>query len=163
MAGGGYLALRRVSGTTGRLSSPRTFGTLLALQVAAAVFPVMLVGIFIALGSVSNPAGSFAVSHLLFPVLAAFAGGLGGYQFPIAGHLYFRSSDSNTPAASDASHSNPGSLYAFDLAGACLGAILLSAYLIPVFGFAKTAVAIAAVNIAPAMLFALALLAARRS
>jgi predicted membrane-bound spermidine synthase len=100
---------------------------------------------------------------LLFPVLAAFAGGPGGYQFPIAGHLYFRSSDSNVPAASNASHSNPGSLYALDLAGACLGAILLSAYLIPVFGFAKTAVAIAAVNIAPAMLFAFALLAARRS
>jgi len=32
---------------------------------------------------------------------------------------------------------NPGTLYALDLAGSCLGAVLFSVYLIPVFGFLK--------------------------
>ena len=44
----------------------------------------------------------------------------------------------------------PGALYALDLAGACAGALLLSAYLVPVFGMARTAALIAAVNLAPA-------------
>jgi hypothetical protein len=162
MAVGGYMALRRVAKTTGNVNERRRFLTLLALQVAAAVFPIALVVILVALRGVTNPTGAFAMSHLGFPIVAAIAGGLGGYQFPIASDLYFQSPDSDAPITTGRTRSNPGSLYALDLAGACLGACLLSAYLIPVFGFAKTAVAIAAVNIAPALLFALALITVHR-
>jgi predicted membrane-bound spermidine synthase len=47
-----------------------------------------------------------------------------------------------------------GTLYAIDLLGGCAGALLLSSYLIPVFGFWKTAWLIAVVNLAPALLAA---------
>jgi predicted membrane-bound spermidine synthase len=43
-------------------------------------------------------------------------------------------------------------LYAIDLLGGSLGALVLSGYLIPVFGFWKTAWLTAAVNLAPALL-----------
>lgn len=43
-------------------------------------------------------------------------------------------------------------LYAVDLIGACLGALVLSAFLLPLFGFLKAATFIAAVNLVPAVL-----------
>jgi predicted membrane-bound spermidine synthase len=45
-------------------------------------------------------------------------------------------------------------MYAIDLLGGCLGALVLSGYLIPVFGFWKTAGLCAAINLAPALLAA---------
>jgi predicted membrane-bound spermidine synthase len=45
-------------------------------------------------------------------------------------------------------------LYAIDLLGGSLGALVLSGYLIPVFGFWKTAWLCAAINLAPALLAA---------
>jgi predicted membrane-bound spermidine synthase len=47
-----------------------------------------------------------------------------------------------------------GALYAMDLLGGCAGALLLSTYLIPVFGFWRTAWLCAAINLAPALLAA---------
>jgi predicted membrane-bound spermidine synthase len=49
-------------------------------------------------------------------------------------------------------------LYSIDLLGGCAGALALSGYLIPVFGFWKTAWLCAAVNLAPALLAARACL-----
>jgi len=86
------------------------------------------------------------VSHIGFPALALLCGLLGGKQFPIASKIFF--ADSRRHGGS------PGTLYAVDLAGACLGAILLSAYLVPVFGFLDTAWLMATVNLATAALAA---------
>jgi spermidine synthase len=63
-----------------------------------------------------------------FLVLALAAGTLGGLQFPAASQVF---------------RSSAGVLYAVDLAGACLGAIVISGYLIPVFGFAGAAAVMA--------------------
>ena len=46
----------------------------------------------------------------------------------------------------------PGRLYALDLAGSCLAAILFSVWLVPVFGFFRTALLSAMVSLAPAAL-----------
>ena len=86
--------------------------------------------------------------QIAFPVLALLSGVLGGYQFPIASRVFF------SHRAQGARHA--GTLYALDLAGACLGAVAISAYLVPVFGFFKTALLIAVVNLAPAALAFLA-------
>jgi len=82
-------------------------------------------------------------AQFLFPSLAALGGMLGGYQFPIATEIYLRDGRSGASL---------GTLYAIDLLGGCAGALLLSGYLIPVFGFWKTAWLSAAVNLAPALL-----------
>jgi predicted membrane-bound spermidine synthase len=47
---------------------------------------------------------------------------------------------------------NTGSLYAVDLLGACVGAVILSAYLVPVFGFLEAATLILILNLATALL-----------
>jgi spermidine synthase len=89
------------------------------------------------LAALSGPAlcALLGVSHLLYPVLALACGVLGGYQFIVASRLW------GSPST--------GALYALDLAGASAGAILFGAWLIPVFGFWRSAALIAAVSLAP--------------
>jgi spermidine synthase len=118
--------------------------TLVALQALAAISPALLVGLLELLGRLRNPSALFLVSQVLFPALALLAGLLGGYQFPLASRIFFAGS-------ADAPRS-PGTLYALDLVGACLGAVALSAYLVPVYGFLRTALLMAVVDLAPAVL-----------
>ena len=81
----------------------------------------------------------------MFPALAVISGMIGGYQFPVATEIYLVGAKA---------HRGLGTLYALDLFGGCVGALLLSGYLIPVYGFWKTAWFTAAVNLAPVVLAA---------
>ena len=72
-------------------------------------------------------------SWALFPALAFVAGALGGFEFPLAARVF---------------RGRAGTLYALDLAGSCLGALLFSIYLVPVFGFLRTALLMALVSLA---------------
>jgi spermidine synthase len=109
-----------------RAPARRGIRTLVLLQLGAAIAPLLLCAVF------------QAVTPMLFPVLALGCGMLGGYEFPVASRIFCAR--------------NPGTLYALDLAGSCLGAVLFSVYLIPVFGFLKTAVLAAIVSLAPAVM-----------
>ena len=109
-----------------RAPARRGIRTLVLLQLGAAIAPLLLCAVF------------RAVTPVLFPVLALGCGMLGGYEFPVASRIFCAR--------------NPGTLYALDLAGSCLGAVLFSVYLIPVFGFLKTAVLAAMVSLAPAVM-----------
>jgi spermidine synthase len=117
---------------------------LFRLQLLASLSPILLCLLFDRLAATQNPASVFLVSQILFPVLAVLCGLFGGYQFPVATRIFFSNSEQKT--------SGTGALYALDLAGACLGAIVLSSYLVPVFGFQATAWIMAVVNLAPAVL-----------
>jgi len=101
-------------------------------------------------------ATTWLAAQLVFPALAALCGMLGGYQFPVATEIYLHDDDSS-------GRSRLGTLYAIDLLGGCAGALVLSGYLIPVFGFWKTAWLSAAVNLAPALLAARVSLEAKGS
>jgi predicted membrane-bound spermidine synthase len=98
--------------------------------------------LLIEVGRLSSVTGQRAASEFLFPALALAAGLLGGFQFLLASRAYF----GETPEGGR----SPGVLYALDLAGACAGALALSVLLIPVYGFLRTAVLMAAVNLVPA-------------
>jgi spermidine synthase len=93
-------------------------------QLLAAAAPLLLLALFQAPGA----------GRMAFPALAAVSGMLGGYEFAVASRMVPR----------------PGKLYALDLAGSCLGAILFSIWLVPVFGFFRTAWLSAMVSLAPA-------------
>ena len=121
---GSWWSLRRAAGLR----------TLAGLQGVAALAPLVLYAVFEGLARVQNAAGVFLASQILFPVLAVLSGLLGGYQFPVASRIFFARGGGS-----------PGTLYALDLMGACLGALALSLYLVPVFGFLKTALLMAAV------------------
>lgn len=147
IAVGSWLALRRAQPSAGA-PCRKMAGTQLLLALACPG----LIGAASLLTRLSGPAAGWIAAQLVFPALAALGGALGGYQFPIANAVYLDGTSVRRGL---------GALYAVDLLGGCVGALLLSTYLIPVFGFWKTAWLCAAVNLPPAMLAARAAFAGR--
>ena len=144
MALGSWRALRRTAGSEAGPAVREDIRRLAGLQILAAASPLLLYALFEILATIKSPLTVSLASQVLFLILAMLCGLFGGYQFPIASRIFF--------AISRGKPSSPGALYALDLAGACLGAVILSAYLVPVFGFLETAALIAVVNLAPAVL-----------
>jgi spermidine synthase len=137
IAFGSWLAIHRV-----RSSDDPPFRIIATTQfILATSAPVLMFLVSL----LSRSSATLLPAQFLFPALAALGGMLGGFQFPLATEIYLR--DSNSKAGL-------GALYAIDLLGGCAGALLLASYLIPVFGFWKTAWLTAGVNLAPALLAA---------
>ena len=171
MAGGAWLALRD-SARRGGAQPARAadYVKLVLLQLTAAAAPLLLYGLFVLLSSLGSSPALLTASPAIFPVLALIAGLMGGSQFPLASRLYFADAarinhlhninynESNQIYNYETMNGspNPGVLYGLDLLGACLGAVALSAYLLPVYGFLRTAFLMAVVNLGPAALIALA-------
>jgi spermidine synthase len=140
IAMGSWLAMRRLR--RGGYSACRAVASaqfLLALSAPALMLLISL------LAKVSGTTTTWLAAQCVFPALAALSGILGGYQFPMATEVYLRGCNGQRSL---------GILYSIDLLGGCAGALALSGYLIPVFGFWKTAWLCAAVNLAPALLAA---------
>ena len=124
---------------------------LAAIQIAAGLSPLLLYAFLLASAKITSQGGLVLVSYLLFPLVGFLCGALGGYQFPLASQIFYSGPINKAQ--------NTGSLYALDLFGACLGAVLLSAYLIPIFGFLQTSVLVFVLNSAMALLAFMAALA----
>ena len=120
---------------------------MLAVSGPALIFVVAM------LARISGVATTWLAAELVFPALAALTGILGGHQFPIATQIYLHDGNSRWRL---------GTLYAIDLLGGCAGALIVSGYLIPVFGFWKTAWLSAAINLVAALLAARVYLEAKR-
>jgi len=115
----------------------REFRFLACLAMIAALAGVVLYSLLGPLSGLEHPVALAFAAHVLFPALAWLAGLLGGYQFPLASHLYF-------------AHTKPGgagAVYALDLLGACVGALVLGTLLIPIYGFLRTALALFLLNL----------------
>lgn len=117
--------------------------TLAAVQALVAVLPLVVYGFLHWLGGTTNPLWQTAGTWLLFPLSAFLAGSLGGYQFAASIQVFF--ADARRPRS-------PGLLYGLDLIGACVGAMIVSAVLLPLFGFWRVAIFIATLNLAPTLL-----------
>jgi spermidine synthase len=183
MALGSWLAMRAQRGGTGSPTRParvpacspaecpeselrrQCLCRLAGLQLAVALAPLLLYLVFLLLARAAGPLSLALASYVVFPALGLFCGLLGGYQFPVASRIYFNWG--GTPPASSlrppASSPNIGALYAVDLAGACLGGILLSAWLVPVFGLLRTGLLMGVLNLGPALLAGLCARRARRA
>jgi hypothetical protein len=149
MALGAWLAVGR-----GRNVSPeeaegtslqRSLRAVAWLQFAAALAPLLLYSTLQEFTRVSSDFGLVMVSQVAFPLIALACGLMGGYQFSIASRVYF--AGKTLPS--------PGVLYGLDLVGAAVGAVLLSLYWFPVYGFLRSAVLMAVVSLTPAILTAL--------
>jgi spermidine synthase len=115
------------------------------LQFSAALAPILLYALLAFFAGLQGETALWMVGHIAFPLVALVGGLLGGYQFPLASRVYFAGSRTRSP----------GVLYGLDLAGACVGAVVLSAFLFPLYGFLRSAILIAVVSLAPALLAAL--------
>ncbi len=138
IAFGSWLGMRHIR----RSGSPpcRAVATTQFLIALSAPVLMLLVSL---LAKISGMAATWLAAQCVFPALAALSGILGGYQFPMATEIYLQDGSGRRRL---------GMLYAIDLLGGCAGALVLSGYLIPVFGFWKTAWLCASVNLAPALL-----------
>jgi len=92
--------------------------------------------LFSGLGHWSLAAASPLVALTAVPLLTFLVGLLVGMEFPLAGAL-----ESQNPVET------ASRLYTADFAGACLGALLASAWLIPVWGVTGTCAFVAALNL----------------
>ena len=119
---------------------------LAALHAALAGYAMIFLALAAALAGCAPPDG---LVPWLFLFLAALAGGLVGFEFPVANKLYL--------AARGAPGAAAGVVYGLDLAGSCLGALLVGVWLLPVIGLAWTLFILAGLNlVVSASLFAAA-------
>lgn len=136
LAAGSWLRIRFVPAKAGKFAMRAAIRTQCFLAIS---LPASLV-LILMLSQVSGSVGTLFSTQLAFPILAILCGLMGGYQFPVVTEIYLGDSKHSTTAAV---------LYAVDLLGGCLGALFLGTYLLPVFGFWKTAWFTAAINVVP--------------
>jgi spermidine synthase len=140
IAVGSWLGLRGL-----RRNGSHSCRAVASTQILLAVSAPALMLLISLLAKLSGAAATWLAAQCVFPALAALTGMLGGYQFPMATAMFL--GESSGPR-------RLGVLYAVDLLGGCVGALVLSGYLIPVFGFWRTAWLCAAVNLPAALLAA---------
>lgn len=115
------------------------YSVFIKTQLAIALYPLILPVVFFMLSATSGiRVLSWLGSNLIFPLLPVVAGFVGGFQFPLANKILLQ----DRRAVGETS----GRSYGFDLAGACLGAVLISAFFVPIIGLNQSCVAIAILN-----------------
>jgi len=135
---GGWVMTRRVE----RIEKGKSL--LLRLEGAIAaywlLFPIVLTILYAQAG---RPGVSTAIGPILL-ALNALAGFLVGMEFPLASKMYLRVSLSETA----------GILYASDLVGAFVGALLVSAMLLPALGVLETCLLVVILKLGSLLLVA---------
>ncbi len=114
LAVGSFMANRVISKNR-VISSRSILGIEVAIVAYLVLFMIMLFW------------GQALLGNSVLAVLTVLIGALTGYEFPIAGRILFSSP-----------WETAGSLYAADLLGASLGALVVSLFIIPVFGIYYT-------------------------
>jgi len=110
--------------------------SLVRIEFAIFVYAVTLPFILILLSGLTTNKLIFTATQVIIPLLTIILAVLVGMEFPLAGKLYFRRLAGTA-----------GSLYASDLIGACLGAMLVSALLIPLLGLVWVCMLIGVLNL----------------
>ncbi len=101
--------------------------TFIIAQIAISIYPLILLGSFwIFKGSRAY----FWGANMIFPLLPIIAGFMGGFQFPLATKIYLKYKTRVGRVA--------GLTYGVDLAGACIGSLFVSAFLVPIIGIPST-------------------------
>lgn len=104
------------------------------------IYPLILPVLFWVFINLKGKVGFWLGSNLIFAFLPVIPGLIGGFQFPLANKLYLE--DSNFAVGRSASL-----IYGLDLFGACLGAVLVTIFLLPIIGIPMTCLLVAGLNI----------------
>jgi spermidine synthase len=110
------------------------------LDALLAVAAFLLVPLLLGLRASESSFLQTVSPPLIFPLLNGIVGFLAGAQFPPAAKLSFRGVEETA-----------GNLYAVDLLGACLGALLVSAFCVPLVGIAATCALLGGIKIMTAI------------
>jgi spermidine synthase len=115
-----------------------TVRTYFLTQVSIVIYPLVLPLLFFFFARTGNYVVNFIGSDILFPLLPVIPGLIGGFQFPLANKLFVRERVTKGTSA--------GITYGLDLGGACLGAFLVSIFLIPIIGIHNTCFQVSILN-----------------
>jgi spermidine synthase len=140
LAFGNWWRLRITDRSARAMCSHTALRQLAGLQILVALAPLLLFLLLNSLNQVRSMGMLTLASQIVFPTLALLAGTLGGYEFALATDVFFEGE--HLPRG------NIGLLYGVDLIGACLGALVSSTLLLPLFGFLRAGLLIAVVNLA---------------
>jgi spermidine synthase len=143
LALGNWMRLR-TSGSASASTSYTRMMLLAALQLCATLAPLLLYAVLASLAEIRSMSLLTIISQFLFPAMGFLSGLLGGCEFAVATEIYF--------TGRETSPGGLGMLYGLDLMGACLGALLVSALLVPLFGFWKTVQIISIANVVATLL-----------
>ncbi len=115
------------------------FSLLIKTQIAISIYPLILPLSFLALSrATASSLVNWIGSNIVFPGLPIISGFVGGFQFPLANKIILKNTDTIGRIS--------GLSYGMDLFGSCLGALLVSAFLVPILGISQTCVAVALLN-----------------
>lgn len=130
------LGLAVGSFTMNRMLPKRTTRDLVKLEFGIALYAACLPFVLMGLGKVGTGL-PFSISvHLGVPILTFFLAAFVGMEFPLAGKADFKGTASTAAR-----------LYTADFVGACLGALLVSTFLIPLVGVISVCLIVAGLNI----------------
>jgi spermidine synthase len=85
--------------------------------------------------------------EIVFLLMAAIIGGIVGFEFPIINRLYLSQTKNTRLDSARQASRNAGTIYGADLIGSCLGAFLVSIFLIPIFGIFQTLILLIILNL----------------
>jgi len=141
---GGWIMTRRVE----RIEEGKPLLLRLEGAIAACwlLFPIVLA---IQYAQAGRPGVSAAVGPILL-ILNTLAGFLVGMEFPLASKMYLKTSIGEAAGET----ATAGILYASDLLGAFLGALLVSAMLLPALGVLETCLLVAVLKLGSLLLVA---------
>ncbi|MBW3001494.1 fused MFS/spermidine synthase [Candidatus Woesearchaeota archaeon] len=114
----------------------RKLKNLVRIEFAIAIYAVILPFLLILFSRLAINQVIFSLTQIIIPILTIILAILVGMEFPLAGKLYFKKLAGTA-----------GTLYASDLIGACLGALLVSALLIPLLGLIGVCIVISVLNL----------------
>lgn len=124
------------------------FRTFTKIQLCIVIYPLLLPPIFLFLAAQRPGIISWLGSNVIFPILPAIAGFIGGLQFPLGAKIFLGKEKRVGQAG--------GITYGVDLMGACIGAIIISSLLIPLLGIFKTCLAVSVLNLCVFILLSIA-------
>jgi spermidine synthase len=108
-------------------------------QIFLCLYPLFLPLLFVFFSRTASGVIDWTGSNVVFPLLPAIAGVIGGIQFPVAGKIYLSGKKEVGKAT--------GLTYGIDLAGACIGSFLAASFLVPVLGILETCFFVAFLNV----------------
>ena len=118
-------------------SKKASFQKFINFQILLTCYPVFIAAILSLLSQ--NILSAFFI-QIIFLLLVVGVGFIGGYQFPLANHLIFD--------AQKRIERSGGMLYASDLFGSVIGALITSTVLIPILGLVFTCIVFSMINFA---------------
>ncbi|MDD5085632.1 MAG: hypothetical protein PHE61_06290 [Candidatus Omnitrophica bacterium] len=131
-----------------KIPPDKKYSSLIIIQGVMIIFIALLAAVFKLSEFYGTHSAARDIFQAGFPLLTAIAGLIGGLQFPIANSLYME--PPSNPAAQepkpDPSEKKVGTIYAYDLLGSSVGALIVSTLVVPILGIYPTLGLLAFIN-----------------